>query len=77
MARSRSRTYLSRMNATTLAPGVTLVPGYLDRAAQGALLAAIRAVIAAAPLFVPRMPRTATTVASPLMEATVSRCRAR
>ena len=47
------------MPFTTLAPGVTLVPGYLDGAAQDALLAAIRAVIAAAPLYVPRMPRTA------------------
>ena len=42
---------------TTIAPGVTLTPGYLDRAAQDQLLAAVRAVIAAAPLFVPRMPR--------------------
>src|ERR1051325_1428191 len=41
-----------------LALGVTLVPGYLDRAAQHDLLAAIRAVIAAAPLYVPRMPRS-------------------
>jgi alkylated DNA repair protein (DNA oxidative demethylase) len=45
--------------ATTIAPGVTLTPGYLDRSAQDELLAAVRAVIAAAPLFVPRMPRTA------------------
>jgi alkylated DNA repair protein (DNA oxidative demethylase) len=43
---------------TTIAPGVTLTPGYLDRIAQDALLAAIRATIVAAPLFVPRMPRT-------------------
>jgi alkylated DNA repair protein (DNA oxidative demethylase) len=42
----------------TLAPGVTLTPGYLDRAAQEEMLAAVRAVIAAAPLYVPRMPRT-------------------
>jgi alkylated DNA repair protein (DNA oxidative demethylase) len=47
------------MAATTIAPGVTLTPGYLDRAAQDALLAAVRAVVAAAPLFVPRMPRSA------------------
>jgi DNA alkylation damage repair protein AlkB len=33
-------------------------PEYLDREAQAALLADIRAVIAAAPLFQPRMPRT-------------------
>jgi alkylated DNA repair protein (DNA oxidative demethylase) len=46
------------MPSVTLAPGVTLVPGYLDRRAQDALLAAIRAVIAAAPLYVPRMPRS-------------------
>jgi alkylated DNA repair protein (DNA oxidative demethylase) len=43
---------------TTIAPGVTLTPGYLDRTAQDELLAAVRAVIAAAPLFVPRMPRS-------------------
>ena len=43
---------------TTIAPGVTLTPGYLDRAAQDELLAAVRAVIAAAPLYVPRMPRS-------------------
>jgi alkylated DNA repair protein (DNA oxidative demethylase) len=42
----------------TLAPGVTLTPGYHDRAAQKEMLAAVRAVIAAAPLYVPRMPRT-------------------
>jgi len=43
---------------TTLAPGVTLTPGYLDRAAQDALLAAVRSVLAAAPLYRPRIPRT-------------------
>jgi alkylated DNA repair protein (DNA oxidative demethylase) len=43
---------------TTLAPGVTFMPGYLDRAAQDEMLAAVRAVIAAAPIYVPRMPRT-------------------
>ena len=41
-----------------IAPGVTFTPGYLDRAAQDELLAAVRAVIAAAPLYTPRMPRT-------------------
>src|SRR6185295_14962171 len=46
------------MIATTLQPGVTLTPGYLDRDAQDALLAAVRAVVAAAPLFTPRMPRS-------------------
>jgi len=29
------------MAATTIAPGITLTPGYLDRAAQTALLAAV------------------------------------
>ena len=43
---------------TTLAPGLALSPGHLDRAAQEALLADLRAVVAAAPLFTPRMPRT-------------------
>src|SRR5437588_7290505 len=43
---------------TTLAPGVTFTPAYLDRAAQDEMLAAVRAVIAAAPLYAPRMPRT-------------------
>lgn len=44
--------------STKIAPGVTFTPGYLDRATQDELLAAVRAVIAAAPLYVPRMPRT-------------------
>ena len=38
--------------------GLAHVPGYLDGDEQAALLADLRAVIAAAPLFVPRMPRT-------------------
>jgi len=42
----------------TLAPGVILTPGYLDRAAQDEMLAAVRTVVATAPLYVPRMPRT-------------------
>ena len=41
-----------------IAPGVTLTPDYLDRTAQHELLAAVRAVVAAAPLYVPRMPRS-------------------
>jgi alkylated DNA repair protein (DNA oxidative demethylase) len=44
--------------ASNIAPGVALTPDYLDRAAQHELLAAVRAVIAAAPLYVPRMPRS-------------------
>lgn len=46
------------MNHTTIAPGITYTPGYLDRAAQEAMLAAVRDVIAAAPLYTPRMPRS-------------------
>ena len=38
--------------------GVRLLPGYLDRAAQDAVLAAVRAVIARAPLYTPRMPKS-------------------
>jgi alkylated DNA repair protein (DNA oxidative demethylase) len=40
------------------APGFRLLPGYLDRAAQQDLLRAVRAVIARAPLYTPRMPKT-------------------
>jgi DNA oxidative demethylase len=38
--------------------GLRLYPGYLDRTAQAALLAALRQVFAAAPLFTPRMPNS-------------------
>jgi alkylated DNA repair protein (DNA oxidative demethylase) len=38
--------------------GAQLYPGYLDREAQTAVLLAIRAVFAAAPLFTPRMPKS-------------------
>lgn len=41
-----------------IVPGVVHHPGWLDRPAQEALLADLRAVVKAAPLFVPRMPRT-------------------
>ena len=41
-----------------IAPGATLWPGYLDASAQRELLAAVRSVIAEAPLFAPTMPRT-------------------
>ena len=34
------------------------LPGRLDRAAQVALLRALRAILAEAPLFTPAMPRT-------------------
>ena len=38
--------------------GFQYFPGYLDRAAQAALLAEIRAILGAAPPFTPAMPRT-------------------
>jgi DNA oxidative demethylase len=46
------------MAATTIPPGATLTPGYLDRAAQERLLADIDAVLRAAPLYTPRMPKS-------------------
>jgi alkylated DNA repair protein (DNA oxidative demethylase) len=39
-------------------PGFRFIPGFLDRAAQEALVAELRAVLALAPLYRPRMPRT-------------------
>ncbi len=42
----------------TLAPGLVLHRGWLDRAAQEALVAAIRDILREAPLFTPAMPRT-------------------
>lgn len=42
----------------TIAPGVTFTPGYLDRAAQEELLSAVHSIMATAPLYVPRMPRS-------------------
>ena len=44
--------------AIEVAPGVRCYPAYLDRAGQEALRDEIRAILAAAPPFVPRMPRT-------------------
>ena len=38
--------------------GLHLLPGYFDRGQQTALLAAIRQIFAAAPLFTPRMPKS-------------------
>src|SRR5271169_3980286 len=43
---------------TEIEPGLVYVHSYLNEAGQKVLLAAIREVIAAAPLFVPAMPRT-------------------
>jgi len=41
-----------------LPPGIRHLPGHLDLAAQRALVDDIRAVVEAAPLYVPAMPRT-------------------
>ena len=38
--------------------GLRIVPGYLDRTAQAAMLAALRDVLERAPLYTPRMPKT-------------------
>ena len=46
------------MNATQISPGVVLAPGYLDRTAQESLLATLRTVLAQAPLYTPRMPKS-------------------
>jgi DNA oxidative demethylase len=46
------------LQAIEIAPGAVYYPGYLDRPAQEALLKDIRAAIAAAPLYHPRMPRS-------------------
>jgi DNA oxidative demethylase len=48
---------LERQGAPTFA-GLRVVPGYLDREAQDRLLAAVREVVARAPLYTPRMPRS-------------------
>jgi DNA oxidative demethylase len=41
-----------------LAAGLSYYPGYLDRAGQAALRAALDKIFAAAPLFTPRMPKS-------------------
>jgi DNA oxidative demethylase len=42
----------------TLPDGIKHFPGFLDRAAQEALVIDIRAIVSEAPLFTPQMPRT-------------------
>jgi alkylated DNA repair protein (DNA oxidative demethylase) len=42
----------------SLPQGIRHIPGFLDREKQEALLESVRAIVAAAPLFVPAMPRT-------------------
>ena len=46
------------MTGHELIPGFRYLPGHFDRAAQEALVGEIRAVAAAAPLYVPVMPRS-------------------
>ena len=46
------------MNPNTALAGLRIYSGYFDRDAQRELHAAIRAVLAAAPLFTPRMPKS-------------------
>ncbi|HEV3396688.1 MAG TPA: alpha-ketoglutarate-dependent dioxygenase AlkB [Xanthobacteraceae bacterium] len=46
------------MRSAGMVQGLDLRPGYLDRAAQETLLAAVREAIRQAPLFTPTMPRT-------------------
>ena len=46
------------MNSATDFTGLRVFPGYLDRAAQTALLIALREILAEAPLFTPRMPKS-------------------
>src|SRR5712671_4637504 len=61
MARKDRRTQMlarpSPSHATDLS-GLRVVPGYLDRAGQERLLAAVREVIRDAPVYTPRMPRS-------------------
>jgi alkylated DNA repair protein (DNA oxidative demethylase) len=46
------------MTVAILRPGLGLYPGYLGRSEQAELMAALGDVLAAAPLFTPRMPRS-------------------
>ena len=46
------------MTVPTAHSGFRFVPGYLDRPAQEALLSALRSVLAAAPAYTPRMPKS-------------------
>jgi DNA oxidative demethylase len=46
------------MASVGVTSGLRIVPGYLDRTAQGTVLDAVRDVIARAPLYTPRMPKT-------------------
>jgi alkylated DNA repair protein (DNA oxidative demethylase) len=49
---------MSAPAAVVLAPGIRHWPGYLDRAAQEALVESLREVVRTSPLFTPTMPGT-------------------
>jgi DNA oxidative demethylase len=49
---------MMKTSQTSLPPGVSYLPGCLDPDRQRALLAELRRIIAAAPLYIPIMPRT-------------------
>ena len=53
-----SRAAFEPQTTIEVQPGVRYLPGYLDAAGQQALLAVLRAAIAEAPLYQPRMPRS-------------------
>jgi DNA oxidative demethylase len=58
--RCRAEARIISLHATVkIAPGVRHFPGYLDRGEQEALLAEVREILRDAPLFTPRMPRSA------------------
>ncbi len=58
-AQDKPRTEMAdRKTANITGAGLKIVPGYLSSAEQDNLLAAIRMVVEAAPLFTPLMPRT-------------------
>jgi alkylated DNA repair protein (DNA oxidative demethylase) len=46
------------LESTDMLAGFRLMPGYLDRPGQEALLSALRVVVARAPFYTPRMPKT-------------------
>jgi DNA oxidative demethylase len=50
--------YRARMTGRPNVDGLRLYPGYLDRDGERDTLAAVRGVLAAAPLFTPRMPKS-------------------
>ena len=54
----RARSRASLRAPIAIAPGVDHFPGFLDRAAEEALRDQVLAILAEAPLFRPRMPRT-------------------